>query len=202
MEARPDLAEQAKLLPDVTGATMARDDYPSGILIYTRSDHGLDRVGFAPLVGPAVRLSPLEALRVTACTPETEPKSPIENQYELIDSIVEGPLTVDEFNPETHLTGIRRRTWERVMTLIDREEAGRLFDPDADAREAIAALRSGPLTEQAKQTLARALRERTPQDVLALVVQLFQDGRLNVSYDGSDDELHIICSMGIVGEAT
>ena len=202
LEATPDLAEQARLLPDVTGTTMASTNPRApGVLVFTRSEQGFDRVGFASPTSPAVRLSPLDALRITTCTPDTPAESEIDDQYELMGSVVDGPLAVEELDPEMHLTGIRKRSWERVMHLLDAHDGGRLFDPDADSREALQALRARPLTEAAKQSLSRALRERTPQDLLALVTQLHQEGRLTVNYEAEEDELRIICSMGIVGGA-
>ena len=201
-EATPDLAEQAKTLPDVVGSSMSSmDPRTPGILVYTRSDQGLDRVGYAPASGSPMRLSPLEALRLTACSPETPPTPEIVNQYDLIGSVIDGPLAVEGFDPETHLTGIRRRVWQRVMNLLDSHDVGRLFDPDKDSRVAIEALHARPLTEQAKQSLSRALRERTPQDVLALVTQLHNEDRLNVVFETEQEEQRIICSMGLTGGA-
>jgi superfamily II DNA or RNA helicase len=202
LEVTPELAEQARLLPDVTGSTMSSTNPRGpGVIVFTRSEQGFDRVGFAPATAPPVRLSPLDALRLTHCMPETPARPEIESQFDLISSVVSGPLAVEELDPEMHLTGIRRRVWQRVMGLLDVHDGpSRLFDPDAEAREAIEALHARPLTEQGKQALARALRERTPQDLLALVTQLHQEGRLNVHYETELDELRIICSMGLVGD--
>lgn len=200
LAATPELAEEAKLLPDVTGTTMASaNPRGPGVMVFTRSQQGFDRVGFAPLSTPAVRLSPLDALRLTACAPDTPAQPEIENQYDLISAVTDGPLAVEELDPEMHLTGIRKRVWQRIMGLVDAHDVGRLFDPDADPRAAIEALHARPLTEQAKHSLSRALRERTPQDLLALVTQLHQEDRLNIRYETELDELRIICSMGLVG---
>jgi superfamily II DNA or RNA helicase len=201
-EATPELAEEARLLPDVTGTTMtSNSSRGAGVVVFTRSQQGFDRVGFAPIASAAVRLSPLDVLRLTACTPETPARPEIENQYELVSAIVDGPLAVEELDPEMHLTGIRRRVWQRVMGLVDTHDVGRLFDPDFESRAAIEALHARPLTEQAKHSLSRALRERTPEDLLALVTQLHQEDRLNVRYETEVDELRIICSMGLVGDS-
>lgn len=203
LEATPDLAEEARLLPDVTGTTMASaNPRGTGVVVFTRSQQGFDRVGFAPTKSQAVRLSPLDALRLTSCTPQTPAQPEIENQYDLISNVVDGPLAVEELDPEMHLTGIRRRVWQRVMGLVDANDAGRLFDPDADPRAAIEALHARPLTEQAKHSLSRALRERTPRDLLDLVTQLHQEDRLNIRYESELDELRIICSMGLVENVT
>jgi superfamily II DNA or RNA helicase len=200
LEATPNLAEQARLLPDVTGTTMASSSSRTpGVMVFTRSEQGFDRVGFASPTSPAVRLSPLDALRLTTCVPETPAAPEIENQYDLMAIVVDGPLAVDDLDPEMHLTGIRKRAWQRVMNLLDSHEAGKLFDPDADSRAALESLRARPLTEQAKQSLSRALRDRTPQDLLALVTQLHLEERLTVKHEANSDVLRIICSMGLVG---
>jgi hypothetical protein len=132
------------------------------------------------------------------CTPETPAQDELGNQYDLISSVVNGPLAIEELDPEVHLTGIRRQVWQRVMGLLDANDVDRLFDPDADSRAAIEALHVRPLTDQAKHSLSRALRERTPRDLLDLVTQLDQEDRLNVHYETEVDELRIICSMGLV----
>ena len=47
-----------------------------------------------------------------------------------------------------------------------------LFSPDQQANDAVDALFRSPLTEHSKQTLAKAMRDRTSEDILALVVSL------------------------------
>ena len=195
-ENHPDLAHAAIELPDVTFATRSTAG-GVGTLVYTLSHFGVDRIGFSPLGGQPRRLSPLEALDVSACDPATPGLPRMEDHHELVRMAVEGPLSPEEFGTEGTLTGVRRRVYERVRNFLG-EATGRLFSPDLEVEEAVDALYRAPLTEQAKQSLARSLRERTPEDVLALVVNLHDEGRLTVDTSTQPDDVHVVCSMGFV----
>jgi hypothetical protein len=194
----PELAQHAIDLPDVTYATR-RASGEVGVLVYTLSRFGVDRIGFAPLSGAPRRLSPLEALDISACVPDTPGLERLPEHHDLVRAAVDGPLSPDEFGVEGTLTGVRRRTYERLRSYLT-EETGQLFSPDVDVREAVDALYRAPLAEQAKQALARALRERTPSDLMALVVTLHEEGRLTIDTSAEPDDVHIVCSMGFVSE--
>jgi hypothetical protein len=194
----PDLAQQAVSLPDVTYATRLASG-EAGVLVYTLSRFGVDRIGVAPLAGKPRRLSPLEALELSACSPDTPGLDRLPQHHDLVRAAVDGPLSPDEFGVEGTLTGVRRRTYERLRNHLT-EQTGQLFAPDVEVREAVDALYRAPLTEQAKQTLARALRERAPDDLIALVVTLHEEGRLTIDTSAEPDDVHIVCSMGFAAE--
>ncbi len=198
----PDLAEAAIELPDVTFATQVatEEGLEPGVLVYTLSHFGVDRIGFAPLQGSPVRLSPFEALAATACEPETPAHPRLARHHELVRAVIDGPLSVNDYGAEGVLTGVRRRVYERVRNFVS-EGTGRLFTPGQDVQEAVDALHRAPLTEQAKQAIARALRERTPEDLLALVVQLHNEARLTIDPATEPDDIHIVCSMGFAPAA-
>ena len=61
------------------------------------------------------------------------------------------------------------------------------------------AMNERPLYEQATQLLARAMRERSTEDLAVLVVELHRDNRLCVppTTDGTHNEPVIVCTMGI-----
>lgn len=196
-EEHPDLAAAAVELPNVSYSTLpANEGQVSGVVVYTQSNFGVDRIGLAPTGEPPARLSPMEALVLTSCDPATPPAPRLHNHHGLVESVIEGPLSTEEASSEGALTGVRRRVYERVRNHIaDRE--GVLFSADSAVEEAIDALHRSPLTEQAKQALARALRERTPGDLAALVAQLHDEGRLTIDTSTEPDDIFIVCSMGI-----
>lgn len=196
-ENHPAMAQAAVELPDVTYATTTpRDGTRGGVLVYTLSAFGVDRIGFTPLDGrPSWRLSPYEALQITACPPDTPPLPRLEKHHELVQAALDGPLTADDHNPEGMLSGVRKRVYERVRNFVT-DTTGQLFTLDADVDEAVDALYRSPLTEQAKQALSRALRDRQPSDLLALVVQLHVEGRLSIDTTAEPDDIRIVCSMG------
>jgi superfamily II DNA or RNA helicase len=195
----PDLAQAAIDLPDVTFATRSlhtKDVADSeGVLVYTRSLHGYDRIGFAGRDDSSLRIGPHDALKMTACEPGELGVSRLQDHYELVKTVIDGPLATDELSFEGQLSGVRRRVYERLRTLISDSNA-HLFSPDEESHEAVDALYRSPLTEHSKQALARAMRDRSPEDVLALVMSLHSEGRLTIDPVSDEDEVRIVCSMG------
>lgn len=196
-ENNPAMAQAALELPDVTYATTTpTNGTRQGVLVYTLSAFGVDRIGFTPLDGAlSMRLSPHEALQVTACAPDTPALPRLEQHHELVQAALDGPLTAEDYNPEGMLSGVRKRVYERARNFVT-DTTGQLLSLDTDVEEAVDALYRSPLTEQAKQALSRALRDRKPDDLVALVVQLHAEGRLSVDTTAEPDDIHIVCSMG------
>ena len=197
----PDLAQAAIDLPDVTFATRAvpvnQAADPEGVLVYTLSQHGYDRIGFAGRGGSSTRVGPHDALTMTACEPGENGVTRLIEHYELVKTVIEGPLATDDLNIEGQLSGVRRRVYERLRALIS-DNTGQLFSPDQQSNDAVDALYRSPLTEYSKQVLARAMRERSSEDILALVVSLHNEGRLTIDSVSDEDEVRIVCSMGFV----
>jgi hypothetical protein len=132
---------------------------------------------------------------MTACEPGEQGVSRLQEHYELVKTVIEGPLATDDLNFEGQLSGVRRRVYERLRSLISDSNA-HLFSPDEASHEAVDALYRSPLTEYSKQALARAMRDRSSEDVLALVMSLHNEGRLTIDSVSDEDEVRIVCSMG------
>ncbi len=198
-ENNPLLAQAAIDLPDVTFSTRSsqngNEHEGEGVLVYTLSQHGYDRIGFAGCDHTTRRVGPHDALALTSCLPGEKGIVRLDDHYELVKAVIEGPLATDELNVEGQLSGVRRRVYERLRTLLS-DNTGQLFSPDQQANDAVDALFRSPLTEHSKQTLAKAMRDRTSEDILALVVSLHNEGRLTVDSVADDDEVRIVCSMG------
>ena len=202
-ENHPGLAQAAIDLPDVTFATRAISAHeaadPEGVLVYTLSQHGYDRIGFAGRAGSSTRVGPHDALTMTACEPSENGVARLPEHYELVKAVIEGPLATDELNIEGQLSGVRKRVYERLRTLIS-DSIGQLFSPDQQSSDAVDALYRSPLTEYSKQVLARAMRDRSSEDILALVVSLHIEGRLTIDSVSAEDEIRIVCSMGFINK--
>jgi hypothetical protein len=195
-ENHPEMALAAVELPDVTySTTVPAEGGKGGVVVYTLSAFGVDRIGFSPLEGKPTRLSPYEALQLTACEPDTPPLPRLDDHHELVQTALDGPLTAEDHNPEGMLSGVRKRVYERVRNFVT-DTKGQLFSLDSEVDEAVDALYRSPLTEQAKQALSRALRSRQSEDLAALVVQLHAEGRLSIDTSAEPDDIHIVCSMG------
>ena len=72
----------------------------------------------------------------------------------------------------------------------------------ADLEAAHDAMNERPLYESATQRLAKAVRDRSVDDLAALVVDLHNDNQLCIppTPDGTDNEPTIVCTMGLAGE--
>jgi len=201
----PNLAKLAAELPDVCFSTRkigARSsDYDAGVLVYTLSDHGYDRIGFASNHGDTRQVSPQEALMRTACDPSEPGVSPLTEHFDLLRSVVEGPLRVQGQVAAGQLSGARKRIYERIKEHL-KDYPPQLFGPDVHVNEAVDALFRFPLTEHAKQTLSRAMRSQRTEDVLALVVSLHSENRLVINSEAEEDDVRIVCSMGFAGKGT
>jgi hypothetical protein len=192
----PELKALVEGLPDVVYATRrAREESSPGVVVYVQTELGYDALAFTDLDGNSRLLSPHEALTLAACEPETEALARLDDHHELVAQAVTGPLRSPAAHLEGALTGVRKRCWDRLSTYKERY-AGTLFDTE-NLDLALDELYRKPLRDTAIQTLAAALRERTPEDLADLVILLHEEGRLCVDdSEVADDDLRIVCSMG------
>jgi len=199
----PDLAKAATELPDVCFSTrklgVASVAGDTGVLVYTLSDHGYDRIGFASEHGETRQVSPQEALKQTACEPNEPGVTPLTKHFDLLRSVVEGPLRVQGQVAVGQLSGARKRIYERIKQHLE-EHPPQLFDPKDHVNEAVDALFRSPLTEHAKQAISRPMRGQRTEDVLALLVSLHSEDRLVINSEADEDDVRIVCSMGFVGK--
>lgn len=195
-EDNPELRARVEALPDVVYATRPADEEsPPGIVVYVQSELGYDALAYTDVAGNARLLSPYEALTLAACDPNTKALPRLDDHHELVAQAVTGPLRSPAAHLEGALTGVRKRCWDRLSNYKERY-AGTLFDTEALDR-ALDELYRKPLRDTAIQTLAGALRERTPEDLANLMIMLHDEGRLCVDdSEVADDDLLIVCSMG------
>ena len=138
-------------------------------------------------------------MKRTACEPNEPGVPPLTKHFELLQSVVEGPLRVQGQVAAGQLSGARKRIYERIKEHL-KDHPPQLFGPDVHVNEAVDALFHFPLTEHAKQTLSRAMRSQRTEDVLALVVSLHSENRLVINSEADEDDVRIVCSMGFVGK--
>ena len=102
-------------------------------------------------------------------------------------------------------TGARFRTYERLIGYLDRVR-GTLFDGlpvVQSARAALEQLYRYPLRETAAEQLNRQLRSGIrDEDLAELVANLYDEDRLCIVHeDQGDEDVRIICSMGLTAAA-
>ena len=199
----PDLAQQVALLPNVVYSTkqttVAAPD--TGVLVHTQTVVGADTFAFVEPSGQARRVTPQEALRLAECEPDTPSVKRLADHHDLTAAALGGPLLTPTGRATGALQGVRGKVWRRLHDQMDSFTDNLLFTR-ADLEVAHDAMNERPLYPSATQRLANAVRDRSADDLAALVVDLHNDNRLCVppTPDGTDNEPIIVCTLGIRGE--
>ena len=193
--------QRAMSLPDVTYSTRPRreGDEQGGILVYTRTSRGIDGLAFTEpgTEAPVSRvLTPYEGLRIAVTEPNEKPPDRRVDHHLLVARAVSTVLLDSARQPVaiTH-SGPRARLY-RLLTGYREKNTGTFFDTP-ELRTLIEAVLHTPLKETAKHRIAKALRERSPDDVVALAIDLDEQSGLLVDMDVHDDDIRIVCSLGI-----
>ncbi|WP_420625007.1 helicase-related protein [Candidatus Poriferisodalis sp.] len=200
--ADPDLAKKVAALPNVVYATKRLDDSPAdavpGVVIHTQTHAGADAFAFIESSGTGRRVTPQEALRLAESEPSTPTAPRLDGHYDLVAAALSGALRTPTGRTSGALQGVRGKVWNRFDGQLD-NFTDTLWVTKADLEAALDAINARPLYESATQRLARALRERSDDDLAALIVDLHNDDRLCVPPipQGAHTEPNIVCSMGL-----
>ncbi len=196
------LAKRVEELPNVVYSTLALTDSdgPSeGVLVHSQTVTGSDAFAFVSADESGKRVTPQRALRMAECSPETPPAPRLAAHHDLVRAAFEGPLTAPPERPANTLGGVRGRIWTRLDPLRT-NSADNLFWTQAELEAALNELHQHPLQETATDRLARALKERSNEDLAGLLVNLHKDGDLCNHPDQTTpderSEPKVICSMG------
>ena len=175
----------------------ASREHREGVLVHSQTVTGSDAFAFAEIGGDARRLTPQDALRLACCEPDTPAAERLDGHHEMVARALRGPLRTPPGRATGALTGVRLRCWRKLRDHRSTLAPNVLFDAD-ELDAALDSINERPLFESASQKLAVALRQRTAEDLAALVVGLHLDGRLCHSppTDGRA-EPSVICSMGL-----
>ena len=199
----PALAKRVEAMPNVVYATLEADPneehhpHAPAVVVHSQTVTGSDAFAIIHRSGDAHRISPQEALRMARCEPETPPRPPLTDHHDLVSAAFEGPLTTPPEKVAVVPTGVRGRCYEKLKTYRSNPQLD-LLAPEDDLDAALEDLRKFPLQPAALQTLARAVRARTPADLAALIVDLHRERMLCQYADASTTrfEPRVICSMG------
>lgn len=196
----PDLAQRVASLPNIVYSTKHTTDCApdTGVLVHTQTVTGADAFAFVEPRGQARRVTPQEALRLAECEPDTPSVLRLDDHHDLTAAALGGPLRTPAGRVTGALQGVRGKVWRRLHDQMDSFNDNLLFTR-ADLEAAHDAMNERPLYESATQRLAKAVRDRSVDDLAALVVDLHNDGRLCVpaTPDGADNEPTIVCTMGL-----
>ena len=201
-EAYPELAQRVAELPNVVYSTKQRTDAASdvGVLVHSQIVAGADAFGFVEPSGDERRVTPQEALRMAKCEPDTPSVARLPDHHDLTAAALGGPLKAPTGRATGALQGIRGRVWRRLHGQMDGFKDNLLFSK-TDLARAHDAINERPLYESATHRLSSAIKNRSTDDLAALVVELHNDGRLCVppSPEGIDADPVIVCTVGFRG---
>jgi len=200
--ADPDLAKKVAGLPNVVYATKALADSPAdavpGVVIHTQTHAGADAFAFIEPSRSGRRVTPQEALRLAESAPSTPSAPRLDGHHDLVAAALSGALRTPTGRTSGALQGVRGKVWNRFDGQLD-NFTDTLWVTKNELEAALDAINARPLYESATQQLARALRERSDDDLAALIVDLHSDDRLCVPPvpQGDHAEPSIVCSMGL-----
>ena len=201
----PDLAQRVAELPNVVYSTKRtwpgpRDVGP-GVLVHTLTHTGTDAFAFVEPDGQARRLTPQESLRLAECEQSTPCVRRLDKHHDLTEAALGGPLRTPTGRTISALAGVRGKIWNRFRGQMDSIIDNLLYTRD-ELEAALEAINNRPLYESATHRLAQAVRDRSDDNLAALVVDLHRDNRLCVppTPEGVTTEPAIICTMGFRSE--
>ena len=199
-ESHRELAERVASLPNIVYSTKhTTDAAPStGVLVHTQTVAGADAFAFMEPSGQARRLTPQEALRMAECEPSTPSLDRLADHHDLTAPALGGPLRTPTGRATGALQGVRGKIWRRLHERMDSFTDNLLFTR-ADLEAAQDAMNERSLYEEATQRLAKAVRERSDDDLAALVVDLHNNNQLCIppTLEGAYTEPTIVCTTGL-----
>jgi hypothetical protein len=188
----PEFAARVAALPDMIDATRGHrlTDDDEAVVVYVRTEAGVDGFGCATGSGAVRLLTGHEVLRMFEATPEERGHAHRPDHDDLLRELVRGPLAA----PTTtagRLRGVRRTVWARLGETLH------AFEPATQS--ALDELFQHPLTSEAEQRLRRAIRAgASDADLATRVAALHRDDRLVVTTRTGTDPVRIVSSMGIL----
>ena len=196
----PELAQRVASLPNIVYSTKHTTETApdAGVLVHTQTVAGADAFAFVEPGGQARRTTPQEALRLAECEPSTPAVPRLDDHHDLTAAALGGPLRTPTGRATGALQGVRGKVWRRLYEHMDSLTDNLLFTK-ADLEAAHDAINERPLYESATQRLAKAVRDRSVEDLAALVADLHNDNQLCVppAPDNADNEPIIVCTLGL-----
>ncbi len=142
-------------------------------------------------------IDPYQALDISRAEPGVPASHGGPDHHMLVRRAIEEQL-LDAVRSTTIVAygGIQRRLYETVKRYV--ETVTGQFADTPELRRLMDAVYNRPLRESAKSRVSKALRERTPEDVVAMVLSMSESDDLLVDQsEQAEDELRIVCSLGV-----
>lgn len=189
--------QRAVALPDVVYSTREAEADRRGALVYARTALGMDAMAWADESGDVQILDPFEALTISRSDPGVPASDRRADHHQLVRRAIEEQLldAVRSSNVIAH-SRVQRRFYEAIKRYL--ESVTGQFADTPELRRLMDVVYNRPLRESAKTRISKALRERSPEDLVAMATAMHHDDDLLVDLsEQADDELRIVCSLGI-----
>lgn len=206
-DANPALRQIVPNLPNVAFASkevQAQEGLRNekGVLVFMKTSLGNSALAWVDGAGQSVTESQRTILRAAECDMETPAQPRSQSHHELVQKGI-GHIQSEQRNVGGQLgrpSGARSRTYERLKAHIEFLQSTLFADTAEPLSKALDEIFRYPLQEAARNSLNRQLRSNiADEDLAALVLNLYEDGRLCLVQDDQDaGEPQIICSLGLV----
>ena len=198
----PALQKAVESLPDVVfSAKAAAPAAVPGALVYLRTAEGANALARVDNEGRLVSESPRAILEAAACSPDTPALPRADNHHEIVaiaaDTVVkEQPALTGALGSRS---GPKYKAYHRLKDYWASVEGTLFAKPIEALPRALEEMLRGHLTEYARDTLSRELRQGIASEHIAqLVLDLRDEGRLVLLDDAAPPPPpQIICSLGI-----
>ena len=172
-----------------------------GALVFLRTAEGANALARVDNTGKLVSESPRAILELAACAPETPALPRAENHHDLVaiaaDAVVkEQPAMTGALGSRS---GPKYKAYHRLNDYWASVEGTLFAKPLAALPRALEEMLRGHLTEYARDTLSRELRQGLPPEHLAQLILEMRDENRLIILDSSapPPPPQIICSLGL-----
>lgn len=199
------LRGKVEALPQVVFSSKANapeSGHPDGVLVYTSSGSGEDLLSWVGRDGESVTKNPFEILSAARCGPDTPAAPRMKEHHDLVSKAAEVQASFGAVigGGLGSATGARYRVYNRLKELHASRE-GDFFQLE-NLGSAIDEIYRYPLLGRAKERISRQMRlGASDEDLAGLVISLWERQELcNTDELQPDDDIQIICSMGLVSQ--
>jgi superfamily II DNA or RNA helicase len=201
------IIERMPLVSYGARAHIPNPNEPEGALVYLRTHNHTDLLAWLDREGNIISESQFAILNAARCAPQEPAVERAEYHHSAVETGTKSIMEAQQHNPFGgqlgRTSGARYRAYDRLKAVIEGKPT--LFHASYVARgihQALEDIYKFPLRPTATDSLNRQLKARvSDHDLVELVLNLHEGGRLCVIREQNDDDLNrppqIICSLNL-----